>query len=49
MASRKNEDGTVSFVTVAPGAAGLEFVVRRGEPRTLVIADAQHEYVFAEK
>ena len=43
MASRKNPDGTISFVTVVPGFTGLEFVV--GD-KTLTLRDAQHEYVF---
>jgi hypothetical protein len=49
MASKKNPDGTVSFITIAPGITGLEFVVGGGEKRTLVTRDAQHEYVFTEK
>ncbi len=48
VASRKNPDGTVSFVTITPGAFGFEFVVGSGAPRTLTVRDAQHEYVFAE-
>jgi hypothetical protein len=45
--SRKNPDGTISFLTTAPGAMGFEFVV--GSKRTLTIRDAQHEYVFEER
>jgi len=49
MASRKNDDGTVSMVTIAPGATGVEFVVAdRDGKRALVVRDMQHEYVFAE-
>ena len=44
--SRVNPDGTVSFMTVAPGITGLEFVVGGGEDKTLIMRDAQHEYVF---
>jgi len=44
--SRHNPDGTVSFMTVAPGIAGLEFVVGPGPEPTLIMRDAQHEYVF---
>ena len=44
--SRVNPDGTISFMTVAPGIAGLEFVVGGGEEKTLIMRDAQHEYVF---
>jgi hypothetical protein len=44
MASRKNDDGTVSFVTVNPGNAGLAFVV--GGKGDLVIRDGQHVYAY---
>jgi hypothetical protein len=47
VATRHNPDGTVSFVTITPGMMGLEFVVGSGPGRTLVLRDAQHEYVFA--
>ena len=46
VASRKNPDGTVSFLTIAPGITGFEFVVGTGPKKTLVTRDAQHEYVF---
>ena len=46
MASRKNPDGTVSYVTIAPGGQGFEFVVGSGAAKTLITRDAQHEYVF---
>ncbi|MRG96152.1 serine hydrolase domain-containing protein [Polyangium spumosum] len=50
VASRKNPDGSISFLTITPGMTGLEFVVGSGEKkRTLTIRDAQHEYVFDEK
>jgi CubicO group peptidase (beta-lactamase class C family) len=50
MGSRKNPDGTTSFLTLAPGILGVEFVVGGGEQkRTLTLRDAQHEYVFEEK
>jgi CubicO group peptidase (beta-lactamase class C family) len=49
VASRHNADGSVSFVTIAPGITGLETVVGSADgKRTLVIRDAQHEYVFTE-
>jgi CubicO group peptidase (beta-lactamase class C family) len=49
VASRKNDDGTTSFVTIDPAITGLEFVVaERGGKRALVIRDAQHEYVYSE-
>ncbi len=46
VASKKNPDGTISFVTTAPGISGFEFVVGAGPKKTLVTRDAQHEYVF---
>jgi len=48
-ASRVNDDGTISFITIDPTLAGFEFVVAdRDGKRALVIRDGQHEYVFAE-
>jgi CubicO group peptidase (beta-lactamase class C family) len=44
--SRVNPDGTVSFMTTAPGIMGLEFVVMEGDTKRLSMSDAQHEYVF---
>ena len=49
VASRKNPDGTISFITIVPGVAGSEFVVGSGPKRNLIIRDAQHEYVYAER
>lgn len=49
VASRRNPDGTVSFLTTAPGGQGFEFVVGSGVKKTLVTRDAQHEYVFEER
>jgi CubicO group peptidase (beta-lactamase class C family) len=47
VASRKNDDGTMSFVTVDPAITGLEFVVaERVGKRVLITRDAQHEYIF---
>ena len=49
VASRKNDHGTVSFITIDPTNGGFEFVVgERGGKRALVIRDGQHEYVFTE-
>ncbi len=48
MASRRNPDGTVSFITTAPGVSGTPFVVGNGTKKTLTLRDAQHEYVFQE-
>lgn len=49
VASRKNPDGTISYLTIAPGGQGFEFVVGSGPKKTLIIRDAQHEYVFDAK
>lgn len=49
VATRKNPDGTISFITTVPGMSGSEFVVGSGQKRTLIMRDAQHEYVFAER
>jgi len=45
VATRKNPDGSISFLTIAPGIQGFEFVVSDAGKR-LTIRDAQHEYVF---
>ena len=50
VASRKNDDGTISFITIDPTIDGFEFVVADTDgKRALVIRDAQHEYVFTEE
>jgi len=49
VASRVNPDGSLSFITTAPGINGFEFVVGSGPKRTLIVRDAQHEYVFNER
>jgi hypothetical protein len=48
VATRKNDDGTVSFLTIDPGVNGFEFVVggTQNDP-TLILRDEQHEYVFS--
>jgi CubicO group peptidase (beta-lactamase class C family) len=49
VASRKNDDGTVSFVTIDPTLAGFEFVMaQRDGKRALITRDGQHEYFFEE-
>ncbi len=48
VASRRNPDKSISFVTIAPGAYGFEFAVATGPKRALILRDAQHEYTFAE-
>jgi CubicO group peptidase (beta-lactamase class C family) len=50
VASRKNDDGSISFITVDPSVDGFEFVVgENGGKRTLAIRDGQHEYMFIEE
>jgi CubicO group peptidase (beta-lactamase class C family) len=50
IASRKNPDGTVSFMTTVPGFIGMEFVVGSNSgKKTLTFRDMQHEYVFEQK
>lgn len=47
--SRKNDDGTVSLITLDPGLVGFEFVIGdRDGKRVLIVRDGQHEYVFTE-
>jgi hypothetical protein len=50
VASRKNDDGTMSFVTIDPTIDGFEFVVAEKDgKRRLITRDAQHEYVWTEE
>jgi len=49
VASKKNPDGSISYVTILPGFIGLELVVGGPGKRTLTLREAQHEYVFTEK
>jgi CubicO group peptidase (beta-lactamase class C family) len=49
VASRVNDDGTVSFISIDPTVNGFEFVVgAKDGKRTLVLRDSQHEYVYVE-
>jgi hypothetical protein len=49
-ASRKNDDGTTSMVTIDPGVSGFRFVISEGDgKRALILRDAQHEYRFLER
>jgi len=49
VASRRNRDKTTSFVTIDPAANGWQFVAdERNGARTLIVRDAQHEYLFVE-
>jgi hypothetical protein len=47
--SRRNPDGTISFLTTSPGVQGFEFVVASTSKKKLVLRDAQHEYTFEER
>jgi len=50
MASRKNKDGTISFVTIDPATERFAFVMaKQGSKRTLILRVSQHEYVFLEE
>jgi CubicO group peptidase (beta-lactamase class C family) len=50
VASKKNDDGTISYVPISPGIPGFDLVVGAANgKRTLTVRDAQHEYVFEEK
>ncbi len=50
VATRREHDGSVTFVTISPGVAGFEFTPgTNGSKRTLTIRDAQHEYVLTER
>jgi hypothetical protein len=52
VASPKNDDGSISFITIDPGVGAedaFEFVAEeRGGKRVLIIRDGQHEYIFTE-
>jgi CubicO group peptidase (beta-lactamase class C family) len=49
VATRTNDDGTISFATIVPGFDGLTLVAGEANgARTLTLRDAQHEYVFTE-
>jgi hypothetical protein len=50
VASRKNDDGTISFISIDPTVDGFTFVVgERDGKKALIIRDAQHEYPFIEQ
>jgi CubicO group peptidase (beta-lactamase class C family) len=50
VASRKNDDGTMSFLTIDPTLDGFEFVVAdKDGTRRLITRDAQHEYIWVEE
>jgi hypothetical protein len=49
VASRRNPDGSVSFVIVGPGMGDFEFSPSNSGQRVLTIRDDQHGYVFRER
>ena len=50
MATRKNDDGTMSFVGISPTLRSWEFVVGdRGGKRVLIQAGIGHDWVFVEQ
>lgn len=49
VATRRDVDGTTTFVTISPNEDGYEFVVAdKDNQRKLVLRDEQREYVFVE-
>lgn len=47
VASRKNPDGTLSFITIDPGVDGFEFVLaNKNGKRQLITRDGQHVYTY---
>ena len=49
VASRRNDDGTTSFISIDPTISGFNFVVgERDGKRALIVREAQHEYAFVE-
>lgn len=49
VATRREPDGSITFVTISPGITGREFIPGVSGKRTLITRDAQHEYVFVEQ
>lgn len=49
VASRKNDDGTTSFILIDPAVSSFNFVLgERDGKKALIVRDAQHEYAFIE-
>ena len=49
MATRRNDDGTISLISLEPTALGSTFVVAiEGSRRALVVRNSRHEYKFVE-
>jgi CubicO group peptidase (beta-lactamase class C family) len=50
LATKKNEDGTHSLVTVSPGFWGADVLIAEREgKRVLILNDSQHEYVWVKQ
>ncbi len=50
MATRKNDDGTMSMISINPTVEGFPAVIgSKDGKRTLIIRDSQHEYVYLEE
>ncbi len=49
VATRKNDDGSISLITIDPAYVGFEFVIgQKDGKRVLITRDGQHEYFFTE-
>jgi CubicO group peptidase (beta-lactamase class C family) len=49
VATRKNDDGTISMFTIDPSVDGFEFVIgTKAGKRVLTVRDGQHEYEYTE-
>lgn len=49
VATRKNDDGTVSLVLISPSISGIALVIGEDQGKTtLTIREAQHEYLYLE-
>ena len=49
VATRRDDDGTITLLTISPNEAGYTFVAAdKGKQRKLVLRDEQREYVFVE-
>jgi hypothetical protein len=50
VASSKNDDGTISFITIDPTRDGFEIVkAERNGNCALIIREGQHEYVLVKQ
>jgi CubicO group peptidase (beta-lactamase class C family) len=50
VATHRNDDGTISFLTIDPTVDSFDFLVgEHDDKRALILRDAQHEYAFTEE